>query len=581
MTSIRHNNATFFKPKLKYPTQPQNPAPKKLRWKLLCFSCYSPEFFIDHHTPKTSSHKLRRKQLKPTSKTPLEPKFLNTRSNVYNSFVPHSQLSNNSPPKNKSKSDKLHHEADSIPVIRPKNQILKNQIHPKNPPNSQNNPAHYNNIEISQNHYLAPQNHNKTQDKPNPNKNIKEPKKPKSTHLPNNNITEPPKNPIEFNQIEKKPTESIKNISFDEVSLKSERESIASNWDDDFEDNNFAPKEHILGLPNQNRSKNNKSLRVRSPVLNSSGSFRPEIKKNLPTQAKIITNNYTNKSRAMKTIEAESRVVRDIKAIENLHASFLELKKLKQTIINTLLLSKNETYNPSNGDNLAEILGLFGEKEPTINEEDLWESWRKIEAFMVFCGNKRISDSQDTLKTSPAGSTSICFVDKHQQELYVSKIWKSITKKSQGNFFKLARESDMLVGSENSIENDIKSQTLVESDFEKIEQILFKNKLASSILDFPKSKNLRNISKTTNSKNKALHAHDASFKQKEIEEALNFSQSTFKRESLTSLQSKTTTGKKVSSITMENIVTLDEIARKTIKKTRINLQNFMQSTFEY
>ncbi|PVU99318.1 hypothetical protein BB559_000815 [Furculomyces boomerangus] len=519
MTSIRHNNATFFKPKLKYPTQPQNPAPKKLRWKLLCFSCYSPEFFIDHHTPKTSSHKLRRKQLKPTSKTPLEPKFLNTRSNVYNSFVPHSQLSNNYPPKNKSKSDKLHHEADSIPVIRPKNQILKNQIHPKNPPNSQNNPAHYNNIEISQNHYLAPQNHNKTQDKPNPNKNIKEPKKPKSTHLPNNNITEPPKNPIEFNQIEKKPTESIKNISFDEVSLKSERESIASNWDDDFEDNNFAPKEHILGLPNQNRSKNNKSLRVRSPVLNSSGSFRPEIKKNLPTQAKIITNNYTNKSRAMKTIEAESRVVRDIKAIENLHASFLELKKLKQTIINTLLLSKNETYNPSNGDNLAEILGLFGEKEPTINEEDLWESWRKIEAFMVFCGNKRISDSQDTLKTK--------------------------------------------------------------SDFEKIEQILFKNKLASSILDFPKSKNLRNISKTTNSKNKALHAHDASFKQKEIEEALNFSQSTFKRESLTSLQSKTTTGKKVSSITMENIVTLDEIARKTIKKTRINLQNFMQSTFEY
>ncbi|PVV03282.1 hypothetical protein BB560_002247 [Smittium megazygosporum] len=68
-------------------------------------------------------------------------------------------------------------------------------------------------------------------------------------------------------------------------------------------------------------------------------------------------------------------------------------------------------------------------EEPSPEEEDLWESWRQIEAFIIFCGNKRYSAINGS-SISFVNQLSSCFVDRFQQDHYIKLLWSKIYTKS-------------------------------------------------------------------------------------------------------------------------------------------------------
>ncbi|OMJ22032.1 hypothetical protein AYI70_g3122 [Smittium culicis] len=216
-------------------------------------------------------------------------------------------------------------------------------------------------------------------------------------------------------------------------------DSGISNWDDDFTEVKPAYKGHYLGIGSKSAGKTrlasfgNKSATFKHRVASgsTSGSFINRRKKSRPPLQKKNMFNSTKNERAAKALEAEKKVLLELSIIECLQRNFKEIKELIDEIVYEFKMTKSHLYRLTNISSSS--LKSAAEKEPSPEEEELWEHWREAESFVIFCGNKGFSNSQDTLNNKITFQ-SYCFSDKRQQDIYINKlriaILSSINKKS-------------------------------------------------------------------------------------------------------------------------------------------------------
>ncbi|PVV03280.1 hypothetical protein BB560_002249 [Smittium megazygosporum] len=180
-----------------------------------------------------------------------------------------------------------------------------------------------------------------------------------------------------------------------EISIESNKTNL-SNWDNDFVNNSTLNDQFIIG----------KSTDFNTSLNQSNG-----LKGNL-----LADTNYFSNSQKLKPT---NRVSETIEA---------DLNKARAKIIKVFKLTKGPSFEPVNNDSSSSLRTL-GEKEPSPEEEDLWESWRQIEAFIIFCGNKRYSAINGS-SISFVNQLSSCFVDRFQQDHYIKLLWSKIYTKS-------------------------------------------------------------------------------------------------------------------------------------------------------
>ncbi|OMH85319.1 hypothetical protein AX774_g1125 [Zancudomyces culisetae] len=130
-----------------------------------------------------------------------------------------------------------------------------------------------------------------------------------------------------------------------------EEQSAISNWDDDF----------VFESPEKGTPK----------------------KKN----KKGENNRKMEKKKQGKVYDVEKDVLEQIKVIEKLYQSCKELKRVREEIIESLRRVRGEDFFYGSQRSFAETVRSGGEKEPSEEEENLWEAWRQAEAFLLLSNN--------------------------------------------------------------------------------------------------------------------------------------------------------------------------------------------------
>ncbi|OLY81910.1 hypothetical protein AYI68_g3978 [Smittium mucronatum] len=208
--------------------------------------------------------------------------------------------------------------------------------------------------------------------------------------------------------------------------LNDDLDDELSNWDDDFSEDTPISKDHYLGITKKSNYRKNPIHSPKRVFSGSSfGSYTSRKKKSDRSLAK--KSNFTTSSNnylATKALESEDKVLKDLSIIESLRRNFIEIKKIIEDIIDELNSNKFNCDKISENSPL-DSYKLIAEREPSPEEEEVWESWREAESFVIFCGNRSYSNSQDTLHTKPEPQ-SYCFSDKKQQDLYINQLWRAI-----------------------------------------------------------------------------------------------------------------------------------------------------------
>ncbi|PVU95846.1 hypothetical protein BB561_001549 [Smittium simulii] len=199
--------------------------------------------------------------------------------------------------------------------------------------------------------------------------------------------------------------------------------SQVSNWDGDFAESPALEN----GLLWNSLSQRNLSDTYLADVDNCRNSISH---KNEQKNNRYDVPSTQNAFKITKTLEAGNRVMKDIKTIDSLHKHYIGLNKARDKIVEIFSMTKGDSFNLVNNDSLNTLTS--GDREPSLSEELLWESWREIEAFIIFCGNKSFSSTNGTV-LSYINELSTCFIDRNQQDYYINRLWNSIYCKSSSN----------------------------------------------------------------------------------------------------------------------------------------------------